>query len=334
MADSIPARDLAGSLEQGEAPSPSPVSGFAAGTRLRTPGGDLPVESLRASDRLISADGAERALRRLEPCAWDRGGGAVEVVRIVEDAFAPGLPSRDLIVAPHLLIAVDVFDEMLVPAASLVNGATVVRERREDVTLWRVELDSHDLLIANSLPAGSALSSGSTALRLPLADRESADFVHTRLWERARALGWIPTGDDDLRLVVDGRVRRPQLDADVAVFFFPASARDVRLVSNLYAPGDFGLDDARVLGARLTGFVVSGPIGETRRISVDDPRLCNGVHDVEVEDGGRRFRWTTGTLILDPDLWAGFTGVVALLVEGGRAATRGWIAPPTRTPHT
>lgn len=44
---------------------------------------------------------------------------------------------------------------MLVPIGQLANGATILQEDAAEITYWRAELDSHDLLIANRLPAES-----------------------------------------------------------------------------------------------------------------------------------------------------------------------------------
>ena len=50
--------------------------------------------------------------------------------------------------------------EVLIPAMNLVNGATIARASLDEVTLWHVELDSHDILVANNLPAESYLAMG------------------------------------------------------------------------------------------------------------------------------------------------------------------------------
>lgn len=221
-----------------------------------------------------------------------------------------------------------------------------MRARREEIALWQVELDSPDSLLVENFPLESHLPLNDLGLVEPSADAENAGaladhrlpiavdaevtaFVRERLWERARDLGWTTSSDDDLRLLVDGRVRRPLIEFGAAAFLFPADARDVRLRSDTFTPADLGGKDDRVLGAMLLGLVFSGSNGETRRISVDDQRLRKGVHPVEGDTV--RFRWTTGELILDPDLWAGLSGAVSLLVSCNRFAARHyWIAPPTR----
>ena len=66
------------------------------------------------------------------------------------------------------------------------------------------------------------------------------DFVRQRLLARAEEIGWTPSRDADLRLEVDGEIVRPRLEDGVATFPFPASARDVRLMSNAFSPAALG----------------------------------------------------------------------------------------------
>jgi hypothetical protein len=341
---------------------------FAAGTLIRTPRGDVPVETLRVGDAVLNAAGVARPVKWLGHRAFPSDPSAhgdqhaphkhkvvriaspykYEVIRIAAHAFGPDRPSHDLVVSPGHSICVDLIGEVLIPAEHLVNGATVARSLLDEVTLWHVELESHDVLIANNLPAESYLAMGNRGyfeeagatlesfeegktkthadFCLPVAvDGPIPDFVRNRLTERALSLGWTASYDDDLRLVVDGQLRRPLIERDAAVFLFPSDARDVRLVSNTFSPKDFGSGDSRVLGAMLFGFVLSGGHGDTRRIAIDDERLRDGVY--EVEGHAPRFCWTDGDLVLDPQLWEGLSGGVSLLVSCNRETVRGWIAP-------
>jgi hypothetical protein len=153
------------------------------------------------------------------------------------------------------------------------------------------------------------------------------EFVRQRLLARAGELGWKPKRDPDLHLRVDGRVVRPLAEEGAAVFLLPASAKDVRLMSNVFSGAVQGSPDQRDLGVMLAALSFSGSRdGEPRRIALDDKRLCHGVHGVENHSGALR-RWTTGEAILDPELWKGLSGQVALLVTYDQNAVRGWTAP-------
>jgi hypothetical protein len=81
----------------------------------------------------------------------------VQPVRVCAGAFAPGLPHRDLVLSPdHALF----IDGVLVPVRVLVNGATVARLDVAAVTYWHVELEQHDILLAEGLAVESFLDTG------------------------------------------------------------------------------------------------------------------------------------------------------------------------------
>jgi hypothetical protein len=140
-------------------------------------------------------------------------------VRIIAGAFGPGLPERDLRLSPHHAVYVD---GVLIEAISLVNGATVIQEMdTRFVTYHHIELEQHDVMLAEGLPAESYLDTGhrnmfegeaSMALHPDFRVMGDADFcapmvregavletVRARLLARAEALGFTRT--DDLALV-------------------------------------------------------------------------------------------------------------------------------------
>jgi hypothetical protein len=68
-----------------------------------------------------------------------------------------GRPRRDLLLPPdHAVFSSGV----LIPIRYLINGASVGQEQIDTVTYWHVELDRHDVLLAEGLAAERSVSSG------------------------------------------------------------------------------------------------------------------------------------------------------------------------------
>ncbi len=144
------------------------VTCFATGTRIRVArdGGvaDVPVEQLAVGDLAVTASGAHRAIRwigsRLTlPRRHTRPHEGMPV-RVFAHAFGENRPARDLLVSPGHSLCVDVVGEVLIPAVALINGTTITQEDVDTVTYWHVELDSHDILLAENMPAESYLEMG------------------------------------------------------------------------------------------------------------------------------------------------------------------------------
>jgi Hint domain len=326
---------------------------FAKGTLIRTPRGDVAVETLAAGDVVLTASGEMRSVEwtgyRVINCRNHVNRAAVLPVRISADAFGPNRPSQDLYLSSGHSVCVDLVGEVFIPAGHLINGATIARIEVDEVSYWHVELDSHDVLLANNLPAESYMAMGNRSFfgerrgLLPAIDeggeRTHADFcrpvvldgpvlafARERLLTRAEALGWTASSETDLHLVVDGEVRRPLSEGDAAVFLFPAGAHDVRLKSNTFIPALLGGGDPRSLGVSLTGLVFLGGHGDVRPVDLDDERLQDGLHPGEAQSGVA-WRWTNGELALSPAFWQGLSGCVVLHVTSVSAPTRSWIAP-------
>lgn len=141
---------------------------FAAGTRIMTERGEVAVEALRVGDRVVSL-GLQGP--RLRPLRWigrrrvDAGRHprpeAVRPIRIEAGALGQGIPVRDLRVSPdHALY----LDGVLVPAAALVDGATIRQERQAGrVDYFHLELDAHDIIFAEGAATESWLDCGNRA---------------------------------------------------------------------------------------------------------------------------------------------------------------------------
>ncbi|QTL02635.1 Hint domain-containing protein [Aquabacter sp. L1I39] len=128
---------------------------FLTGTRIRTPGGEVAIETLKAGDLVLTTTGEAK------PVLWV-GHRTVATrfahpltalpIHIRPDALDRGLPERDLFVSPDHAFFIG---GMLVQAGALVNGVTITRHRDlpETFTYYHVELLDHDLIYAEGLPA-------------------------------------------------------------------------------------------------------------------------------------------------------------------------------------
>jgi hypothetical protein len=131
------------------------VTCFYAGTMVRTPDGEVKVETLKRGDLVLTADG------RTMPISWV-GRQTISTlfsdpmrvlpIRIKAGALAENVPSRDLLVSPDHAILVE---GALIQAGALVNGSSIVRERNVPrvFTYYHVELDDHSLILAENTPA-------------------------------------------------------------------------------------------------------------------------------------------------------------------------------------
>jgi collagen type I/II/III/V/XI/XXIV/XXVII alpha len=137
------------------------ASCYAAGTRIRTEAGEVPVEGLAVGD-IVHAHfaGATPVVwlgHRHVNCRRHPEPANVWPVRVAAHAFGPRTPSRDLVLSPDHAVFVD---HVLIPIKHLINGKTIIQEKVDTVTYYHVELGEHDVLLAEGLPAESYLENG------------------------------------------------------------------------------------------------------------------------------------------------------------------------------
>jgi fibronectin-binding autotransporter adhesin len=322
---------------------------FVPGTLIRTERGDVAVELLEAGDRVVTLSGSLRPIRWIgrrdlvltrhpTPCR-------VQPVAIRAHAFGEGAPSRDLFLSPEHAVLVD---GGLVPVRLLVNGASIQRDRgRRRVSYYHVELESHDILLAENLPVESYLETGNRGMFEnadgPLLLHPDLSSDQTRrmaascapffddparvepMWralaERATRCGWaLPTArptteDPALCLMVDGRRIAPvSVSQGKHVFTIPNGASVVRLRSHRAVPSDLApwVADDRGLGVMLRGLTVRSG-GDAVPIPLDHPGLGDGWWQAEWHGPAILRRWTNGDALVP--MPARTAGVCLLEVE-------------------
>ncbi len=133
------------------------VACYCLGTLISTDRGDVAVEDLVIGDHVVTAAGASRPIKWIGQRSY--GGrfliGRRDLLPVCFKAGSLGdaLPRRDLLVSPKHAMFID---GVLIPAEHLINGVSVVQlEQVDSVSYFHVELESHDVLLAEGAPSES-----------------------------------------------------------------------------------------------------------------------------------------------------------------------------------
>jgi collagen type I/II/III/V/XI/XXIV/XXVII alpha len=310
---------------------------YAAGSRILTVRGEVPVEALRAGDMLMTAAGEVGRViwtgQRRVDCRRHSRPYNVLPVRVQAHAFGPGQPSRDLLLSPDHAVLVD---GVLIPVRYLLNGATIAQEEVDTVTYHHVELACHDVILAEGLACETYLDTGNRAAFegngpavalhpdfaravwqadacAPLVcDGARLGAVRSRLLQRVAQLGFAITAEPDLQVLAEGRAMTLTHADGVYRSHLPANARRVQLISRRFVPAHAMPDsvDHRRLGVAVARVALNGAA-----IALDDAMLTDGWHAPE---GG--WRWTDG----QGDLVVTGGGVLEIKLA---MAARYWLPP-------
>ena len=123
---------------------------YCRGTLIRTPVDQKPVEDLKIGDEVVTAFGAVRPIKWIGRRTYGRrfitGRKDILPICIKAGALDDRVPVRDLWISPHHAVYLD---GILIEAKDLVNGVSVMQvEHVEEVDYFHIELDSHDVIIA------------------------------------------------------------------------------------------------------------------------------------------------------------------------------------------
>ena len=337
--------------------TPFDITCFASGTTIRVARGyaceDIAVEDLAVGDLAITATGARRPIRwighRKVDCTRNPGPRAAWPVRVAAGAFADNLPSRDLLLSPGHSVCVNVISDVLIPVQELVNGATIAYAPMDEITYWHIELDTHDILLANNLPAESFLEMGANRgllakgadaeLPAEVTSRTHADFcrrfvdsgplldvVRDELSRRAEELGWTPSTAVEILGHVGDRTVTPMILDGVVIFSLLVGDGELVIRTSKTTPALHGGDDPRHLGLAVYDLTLQTEAGETRSVDLDSPDLLGCFHEGERLDG-LHYRWMRNDLVVPASLFTGIDGPRMLRLSFEPSTIRGWTRP-------
>lgn len=159
-----------GRLAQSQVRQPDAMrlGGMVAGTRLLTPDGYRPIETLRVGDPVRAVLGHGPTF---VPVLWIGRRNVISgqtersnrPVRIRKNTVADQVPTRDVVMAPDQALYID---GTLIRCGDLVNGASIriderVRARHNEY--WGVLLARHNILLTDGLTVESLLPVSATA---------------------------------------------------------------------------------------------------------------------------------------------------------------------------
>jgi hypothetical protein len=228
---------------------------FARATRILTPSGYRPVEALDPGDHVITAAGAARPIRWIGQRTIDLTGPDDDhPIRFAAGAIAPGIPARPVKLSPLHAVFID---GVLIPALHLVNGATITRHHDAAVTYYHLELDRHDIILAEAMPAETFIENGNRGQlhqergtrignRTPCAPLITTGKILARIRRRlhgiALAAGYAITQDPRLRGLASKTQIVPSLttrkNRHIARFTLPPGANALTILARAAAPSD------------------------------------------------------------------------------------------------
>jgi len=137
---------------------------FRAGTRIRTRNGDVAVQHLALGDPIPTHFAGEQRIKwighRTIDCRRHPRPHRMHPIRIAAGAFGSGRPVRDVYLSrDHAVL----FDGVLIPVRLLINDETIASVPVESVTYYHIELEYHDVLLAEGLETESYLDAGDRA---------------------------------------------------------------------------------------------------------------------------------------------------------------------------
>jgi hypothetical protein len=134
---------------------------FAAGTRILTDRGKIPVQDLSVGETVITSAAEGRPIiwigKRTIDLRHHPDPKTVQPIRIAANALAENVPDRDLVVSPDHAIYIDGY---LIPAKELLNHSNITQDGPDRITYYHIELDEHAVIFAENAAVETYLDTG------------------------------------------------------------------------------------------------------------------------------------------------------------------------------
>lgn len=293
---------------------------FCRGTLILCEGGYVrPVERLKIGDKVRTLTGVEK------PVVWIGSGRRIldgsnpnaRPIIVRADALGEGVPLRDLyLTRGHSLY----LDGVLIPVEYLINERSILwDDAATEIEYYHLELQDHDVILAEDAPAESYREDGNRFLfdNLERPRCAAANMTHyapvltggpqvDRVWHALLArTGFLPpeaTDDPDLHLLADGKRVEPDTIEDQRAGYqgryrFRLDRAPARLLiaSRDSVPMRMGLcHDRRRLGVAVRSIVLADA-ERSVSIACDSALLETGFNRPEPE---ARQCWTNGAALL------------------------------------
>jgi glycosyltransferase involved in cell wall biosynthesis len=138
---------------------------YCAGTLIATVRGEIAVEELAIGDEVLTAHNGPRPIKWIGRRSYaGRFARGAHILPVCFKAGALGVnrPRRDLWVSPHHAMFLD---GVLIEAIDLANGASVFQaDRVERVDYFHIELETHDVIVAEGAFSESFVDDDSRAM--------------------------------------------------------------------------------------------------------------------------------------------------------------------------
>jgi probable HAF family extracellular repeat protein len=139
---------------------------YCRGTLIKMKRGEKPVEKLQIGDKVMTMSGLARPIKWIGTRSYGgrfvMGRKDILPVCIRAGALDDNVPRRDLWISPHHAMYLE---GVLVEAKDLLNGVSVVQaESAEIIEYFHIELESHDVIIAEGAPSESFIDDDSRGM--------------------------------------------------------------------------------------------------------------------------------------------------------------------------